>query len=349
MNFGCIAHICTIQFAIIIVGCSSSLASPADQFKKFLESPPVIEELTWVVSQKANPDPQDQFFRSNYFTIRWQTNAYTMRMSTNLADFEHPQDRALGMESGKFDNYYWTIFGSNFQFTDWTDTGDPDEADNGVYRTFYSDGQTLSYGLRMGLPWMNSGSIHWNEDALTFTNKRGNTITAIVSGSIRESVNGLVDEFHVSVDIKPDGKLIPTQITAEYLLKYFYEDSIMPPFLPSRAEFYVINGSRMFQSRQVRYLAFKTNSTTATEAFYSPVNLLRGGQHYVVKGKELLHDDHGTFKKLLDPNDPRLVKSTGPALISASAWFRSPRFLMIAGLLIALTFLLFWWLSHKRT
>lgn len=209
-------------------GIGPAEASPAEQFKRFISSPPIIKNLVW--QQKVPMDggqrPLDGTFalstRFDYFQAKWQTNGMLFRR------LNRPEDVTNFTFAGTLvsvSDHQHALVEAGGRMTTWDDR-DPSVAGKKV-SVFYTREfmlEPLRRVLNLGIMYADVGSLRWE----------GNRFRAEcqVDGE-RVVING---ELLATPDGPPKGLKVRYAFpheTYDYVVRYAYAPAVKYPFLPT--------------------------------------------------------------------------------------------------------------------
>jgi hypothetical protein len=190
------------------------------QFKRFIASPPPVEEC--IFREMVNPDTDHSV--TNIYFVRWQPNAAVVRRFLDESRFylsKTGTSEYVGNSSGYFSSNYWHI--EKTAFTEWSQG---DALSGGESPRQHIDLViTLSFSRIMngGEQRVDIGTIRWNGDSYTVTNRAGTRLDGRLL-----TRNGLPAGMEVS------GVYNGTEFKRRY--RYAAFDLKDLPYLPSRIE-----------------------------------------------------------------------------------------------------------------
>ncbi len=134
---------------------------PAESFKAFVASPPVIEALAWAMEWPG--------VRTNYHFTRYQSNAVFHGTGQRPLTDDSPCEDYL-MAVGRFQN---TICQKKFShFYAWTNRNIAAERSNTVEYGHALAVDSMAWVLNLGCDLANPGTIRWSENSFVVTNHR---------------------------------------------------------------------------------------------------------------------------------------------------------------------------------
>lgn len=200
-------------------------ASDIESFKRFLESPPPIEDLVFSEKLPPNPGqarPLDGSFQQstflNYYHARWQTNGLLFRQIRSVTDATNFS--AMKLFAANFDNEYWLCYNStNITRTEWV-PGTTAKT-NRIFGSFVFRTRILREPLLLGIMHLDLGKVVWDGDSFT---ARSSVEPYSIEGTLR-SANGRADSL--SITYRSAGR------DYRWVARYRYDRSLEIPYFPS--------------------------------------------------------------------------------------------------------------------
>lgn len=199
-------------------------AASADKFKEFVENPPTIALL--VYDQKVvEPGGGGSYFQNLF---RWQTNAFL---------FAHGYENLVAINQETDLTRYPDVvayFGNRFTrrqgeaFSDWTDTGKPEESRNSVKQGLDVPLNVWAAKiLNMGTHLVPIGSIRWSADEFTVTNKiKGTLVKGRLLRDNQDRARMMTVESYSENN--------PQELIERWTYEYSYERALSLSYLPSQ-------------------------------------------------------------------------------------------------------------------
>jgi len=276
-------------------------AQPADQFKHFIEKPPMIAELFF---ESLYWDGGAVSYNTSYCHVKWQPNAEFVGFNdtTNFAlgiGATNPGD-FFAMDS-RFDNVYWHKVDATYYV--WTNRNDPDELTNNINTSEQMvAADTIYCVMNMGLAMMPPETIRWVGDSLSFTNR---TKGMWYRGQLSRDSAGRAEE--TSLVFGKLGKLFPNG-DDHFVSHYYYDEPLSLSFLPSRIETTNYEGGRV-SSKTIKIHTVIIADRAMPLAEFSPV-IMAGG-----------------LVDTITISNGYLISSAKPALGNVSLHIRDPMIL----------------------
>jgi RNA polymerase sigma factor (sigma-70 family) len=280
--------------ALTLSGPAPEAVGPADAFKRFIASPPVISDIEFVQHhpQGNGESPPD------YYRGRWQPNAYVFEKwgHSPVGSTGHPET-----VYGKFDTTYWSL--SFLQ--SWPDL------------SIYHDGTHIVHDLalyefalamNLGEEHAAIGSIQWQGD--TFSTEHETALGRTAStGSLEIESNRVA---RMLLHLKNSGANVnPGERTEfDWRIEYAYPTNDDKARLPNRFTTYSHQTDGSWHSiEDVEILTLTTNSAPLETNYFAPAlfcDLNTTRTHYMIDGKTYHRDlRSGLWQENL-PN-PRLT------------------------------------------
>ncbi len=210
---------------------------------------------------------------TNWFLIRWQTNAYVIRRSTRPDTLDKPFVESLDGEIvGRWQNQYWSIENDSLlghKLTLWTNLDDSNEPDNRVTVLHDACKTRVSDILNMGVPALNIASVHWTDSSFKY---QATGFGQALNGVLRTNVTGQVSEiavhrFLINRNAKATGALTD-------LITYTYSNPELPNWLPSTAARVLIRANKANPTPicTITYLRYVASTGNAQD--YKPARYL---------------------------------------------------------------------------
>lgn len=259
--FSCVARSC-----LVAAGADpASMGQPADQFKKFIEHPPLIADLFFerqYFDGKLTPYPP------SYCRIKWQPNAtfVAFEKGTNVAAmYDATNWTDFFASDASFENIYWHQVDNTYYA--WTNRNLPEERTNSINLSVnLITADTLFAVMNMGLDMMPPGCLHWAGDSFSLTNKAGDRW---YRGALSRDEAGRASEITV---ISSQIGHAPANNDGLTTCDYFYDAPLALSFLPSRiAVTKVVHGAQTSQTIKIHSLTLGLQPLGM--AAFSPVAL----------------------------------------------------------------------------
>lgn len=156
-------------------------SQPADQFERFIESPPPLQNVVYEQDVSG--------IGNHYYQVKWQEDAMFAALSeTNINKYG---DSDFSEWVGKFGNNYW--FKAHNGYYTWEDRNIPADRDNTVEINYtIMMHSSLSLVLNWGCNVVDPKTIHWEKDGFSVTN-RG----AYVRGRLIRDAKGRASKLFV--------------------------------------------------------------------------------------------------------------------------------------------------------
>ena len=197
---------------------SPATLQPADLLEHFMEMPPPFLDATY--------EEMISGFLTNYYSIKWQSNAvFIGRSQTDVAN-DSSADFTEWL--GKYDQSYW--FKSYNAYITWTDEGITEENSNTVeqsYQRLIHD--PLAVILNCGCAVAEPGSIHWMNDKFEATNHYQNIW---LHGQLTRDSEGRAAKLFIQQG--PLGLANPNSTYYPWEYDLFYQRSFPLQYYPSK-------------------------------------------------------------------------------------------------------------------
>ncbi len=190
--------------------------TPAELFKTFVASPPLISNLVFAV----------QRVKTNFYHIRYQPNALFVGTSQLPLASENSLD-AYQSAVSRFDEVYWRKFASDFYI--WTNRNILAEKGNSVEHAYsHALAVEVPCVLNMGFQFAPPGSIRWSGDTFAVTNE---ATKLWYSGELRRDVSQRAAKLIVEERKLGHGPGRSAERVLTY--NYFYERPLSLSYIPS--------------------------------------------------------------------------------------------------------------------
>jgi hypothetical protein len=242
--------------------------SPVEQFKAFIESPPVIKNLVFQqkVPMSGGARPLDGSFalstRFDYFQARWQPDALFFRRLGG------PQDEtnftAFGQLVALADHVHWLLEGQ--RVTTWDDR-DPSVKGKttSIFFTSRFFLQPLEQVMNMGVMHAGIGAIHWQGNSFHLETDLG-TDHFTVNGELVEPASEPPERMYVHYVFQ--GK------TSDYVVRYRYGGTHNIAFVPSVVTSYWISNGKEIELDEWKILSLETEPTPLPIESFDPAHCL---------------------------------------------------------------------------
>lgn len=306
-------------------------ASALDDFKRFMESPPVIEELRYIHFYPGRTNE----YPVTYHFARYQSGAfvYLRALTADEAEGQLPSDlKSTGFIHGHFDQVFWNISGPWRVLTIWQDIGNLNERTNEVRHACESAEEFLGNLLNMGVQHGHIGIIRWDGDRFSLTN-RSHGVEWYIDGSVRPDQQGRAAELEVHVgSLQLEGPERGRRRTVPWKIRYDYNSILSLPFLPSTITTYAeINGKEQLLD-QYRIAGIEVSASALPAQAFSPEPFLnpRTTTRFYLTNNVIGYFDKGVWRKRLEPKDPRISQ------VPRHFWIRQSYFALAAALALPL-------------
>ncbi|MDB6026838.1 MAG: hypothetical protein JWM68_3061 [Verrucomicrobiales bacterium] len=282
---------------------------PADLFKKFIESPPVIEQLLFEYTDTAikGKRPVD------YNVAKFQTNACFLRTYTSYSDMESESWVGADIIS-KFDNKYWRFLGGRDYLNKWTDLGKPEESENPVLDVYRTGIFQFAETMNMGIPYAEIGSIHWQGDQFEYADAIQSSQRKAVrlKGKLFRDSRGRAEKlkFHLALSLKSRSDL-----EADWQVDYEYRTNFAAlPFLPSNLKIGFFRNGALLEGPMIGIRSWKVSQNPMPEsAFNLDLLSLPGTTSLYVSNKALIYKNQdGKWAEVSPPNPKDFIKNRPP-------------------------------------
>ena len=250
-----------------VTACSAALStnSYCDDFKKFLESPPIIEHI--VVRQKmpsGSASPlviNNAFARSKNWKLfegRWQPGGVFYREVASLDALTNCATEQVLVAA--YGPHHWLSDGQPW-LDSWTDSPAAVDRTNTVTTTSVLRLQGFWEALNLGIQHLPPGSIHWSG----------------TNFSVRSPVFKGLEVFEIEGNLLISNG-VPAVMTvlyrwngreASWINYYSYDRPLTLPFLPSRVKQYWV-GHGGIELGEYEILQVKTASRPLSESEFNP-------------------------------------------------------------------------------
>lgn len=297
--------------------------TPADRFKAFMVSPPVIRQMLVKRSYPARlGDVPDQ-----YYLVRFQPDAYLLATTDKLEVLLHPAQTitnariaagpaSVFMASGRYGNVWWTVEGLARDVRVWNQV--EDVVDNPVRMVcegqFIETMELLMWGINdITITPAIIGKWAWIDDSFKLEAERhwqGRLIKTTFIGEAERDEQNRIASLYLHKTIDDPGFERPRSWS--YRFEYQYEPGPRPYFLPARVKKFIreTNGSYR-EIDQLEYLEVTiTTSQLAHEVFMPDFFTTPLSFHLFYEGGHFYYyDDHG--RKLRQPTAIEVIPAWG--------------------------------------
>jgi len=316
-----VAHACRILAGQTTPADASPLteASPAERFKAFMASPPVIREMVVKRSYPARggavPD--------RYYLIRYQPGAFLYASASALEPLLNPPrlDKTSHIATntppdfaaaGRYGTNWWLVSGLARAVTSWKQKADEAGTNNPVWlacATHFQEGiELLYFGINdITLSPDIIGTWRWADDTFQFHAERPRGKTVVKSSFfgriLKDDANRVATMRLDKTYEDPDfGK--PRSWSYEF--QYLYEPGPRPDFLPSRTKKYLIEGGGARRALdELVYLRIDVSETPLPQDMFMPdiFTTPRSFKFFVEGDNVYYYDEDGNKRRRLASND----------------------------------------------
>ena len=202
--------------AFISSGYADDGSNDSEQFKAFIQNPPIISELIFRVKASSNQPGVDRDGYQRFF-IKWQSNAFLLRQ---LAPVDLPTsasplitNQVKYYNGGAYEDYHWVVGLNNFQ--EWTGREETNNSVAHVNTMVYSK---LCDVLNFGILNVRAGTLRWSNN--TFSMPSADAPGVIISGALISS-NGRPSLLRLKYG------------TYDWEVVYTYDKPLSVSYLPS--------------------------------------------------------------------------------------------------------------------
>jgi len=221
--------------------------TPADLFKAFVASPPVIEELIWAREWPGA--------LTNYHLTRYQSNAVFHGTGQRPLAADSPYTDYF-LAAGRFDNTFWTKGFSDFMV--WTNRHIAAERSNVVEYGYGLAVDSMASVLSMGCALADPGTVRWTGDSFAVTNRRRGVW---LSGTLGRDEQERAAKLTVEVrQLNQSRSRPPTRVLT---CDYVYARPLSLAYLPSEIWYTTSNSGAA--SVSLRILEIKTGQLPLAE------------------------------------------------------------------------------------
>lgn len=268
---------CLLGFPRLCASDENSAADGAtvfEQFKKFIEDPPPIEDIMF--SYQGPPvsrfDPAmkrtvKEPAPIQYYRVQWgpehvlvvaMPSIEGLEVTPLSEDFELKQGRMVIRDGGDF----LSFLGRANSVTYWHGVLTyPADRRNPVLHAYDYETFALFALLNMGPHFLWPGAIRWSENRFECDAKiAGNAF--LIEGELFQGNDGLPEKLIMTYRNRlASGKY------GEYLVRYFFDGNAAnrPSFIPSRVQSVVFQGNTKLPDKDIRILSLKIGADSTTD------------------------------------------------------------------------------------
>lgn len=265
-----------------MVAQNNDFFSKANQFKRFIEAPPVIDKVVW---ERSNPDNTNVV--KKYYSGKWQPGAGLINCAPNLELAENETSDPKSSEiRGRYEKTYWGYFDD--ALTTWEDVGRSDEATNYVLSAYNRQISKLDNTINFGITYAEAGCIRWQDDSFIYTNQAQGHI---LRGKLARDKQ---DRAHkISLDLELVDPSYAERIKFRWEILYGYEADIGFSFLPSSFRYYQVIEAGLRKLDEIKIHRLITNASHLPSSAFAAAGYVKAGQSntYLVQGKSIIYQN----------------------------------------------------------
>lgn len=309
----------------------ASSGSPAERFKAFLVSPPVIEEM---IVQRSYParggDIPDQ-----YYLIRYQSNAFLFATANALEPLLNPAQTRTNtlvvvdanptfFAAGRYGTDWWNVGGLGRTVTIWNQREGEADTDNPVRLIcedqFVEVMELILFGINdITLTPAIVGNWVWTDDTFQLDAKRhwqGRLVETTFSAKARRDSQDRITSMQLDKTIHDPTFGKPRSWS--YLFQYLYEPGPRPSFLPARVKKFFREANGTYREiDQLTFLKITIANNNLSRDMFMPefFTTPHAFRVFYENGNFYYYDKQGNKVRQLAPNEINGVRSPGKPLI----------------------------------
>ncbi len=247
--------------------------TPLEQFKQFMASPPVIENVVFqmITAFGDSPLPEAKGAKGvhdwvNYLQARWQPDCLFLKSGTNL-NVADPGKRTGEEINARFHDEHWTLSRMGF-VTSWSDSAKtPDQIRSLPSRAFHHRSHQFAELMNMGVMQIPVGVVKWDGDSFNAPGYIPELKTHVeVTGHVKPDANGYAKEMSVQYRSK-------TGIFA-YVLRYYYETNVGLSYFPNRLTSSIVRDGKETKLMECETVSIKTSPARLARSDFDPEVLI---------------------------------------------------------------------------
>lgn len=258
-----------------------SQSADIDGFKRFISSPPPIQELVFRQKTAPKPDtakPKDGSFAAStnylFFQARYEPPTIVLKKEHTLSNLL--SERLSGGLLAILGKEYWWIDQERKQAHLWTmpEGARPNAPGQSVRRTVNYRLHPLFEVMNFGVQHAGIGTIAWNDNAFeTETTNEEFGLKIKIRGSLESDYGGRPKSLRINYLMR--GRQIGS---FDYIVRYAFESQLTPAFLPNRITSYLLRDGKEIELDDFTILKLRIGSPTDSYAAFSMPPIISANQ-----------------------------------------------------------------------
>ncbi|HEY3854101.1 MAG TPA: hypothetical protein VGO67_06890 [Verrucomicrobiae bacterium] len=294
---------------ILVCWTYSASSSPGDaaKFKSFIESPPIVTRVSYA---HYYPGRTNQY-PVQYFTAKWQTNAFLRIASDDIqtvTTLPKANIKWKAKASCQCKNIWWKIDGAHKDEMVWDQNTNPKDNENQIKTDVSASLQSFSSLMNMGVEHVGIASIHWDGDAFCCTNIIDGDKWCITGQLVTDALDRAKE---MDLDLVFFDKTLTEPRRWKWVLDYSYNVPLSAAYLPDKITTRSVTDHEDVILDEYKIITLQTADRPLPAASFS-ADIFKNAvsRTYFESNNELAYLENGVKHIRMKNNDPRILKPT---------------------------------------